>query len=156
MRRLFTVDETGLSTSALRWGEQTGHWRRLACRVFGEGSAPPSQLDLARASILAHGHVARDDLAGVLLGLDGVWLTRRPVRRYLPPPQRLIVVEGVPCGDGVQTLIDLAARLDDLRWEQALESALRLGLLSVDELLDALPALGRARIPGTARLRRAP
>ena len=154
MRRLFTVDEAGLTTSALRCGEQRGQWRRLARQVYGEGSMPPSPLDLARASVLAYGHVARDDLAGVLLGLDAVFLTRRPLRRYLVTPQHVIVVDGVPCGNGIQTLIDLAARLDDLQWEQALESALRKKLATVEELLDALPALGRARTPGTARIRR--
>ncbi|MBV8980050.1 MAG: hypothetical protein JO086_04045 [Acidimicrobiia bacterium] len=87
-------------------------------------------------------------------GLDGVYLTRRPLRRYLVAPQHTIVIDGVACGNGTQTLIDLAARLDDLRWEQALESALRKGLTSVDELTEALPALGRARIPGTRRVRR--
>jgi hypothetical protein len=90
----------------------------------------------------------------VLHGLDAVYLSHRPRRRYLPPHQRLVVVEGIPCGDGIQTMIDLAAMLDDLRWEQALESALRKGLLCAEELLDALPALGRARVPGTTRIRR--
>jgi hypothetical protein len=154
VRRLFTAEEAGLGRAALRWGEESGRWRHLARRVYGEGAEPASPVDLARATILAHNHVARDDLAGVILGLDGVRLTGRPVRRYLPPPQRLIVVEGVQCGNGIQTLIDLAAVLNDLRWEQALESALRKDLVSVDELVDAVPPLGRARIPGTARIRR--
>src|SRR5207302_3493224 len=99
VRRLFTADASGLSRAALRWGQSNGQWRHLARNVYGEGSAPPSARDLARASVLAHGHVARDDLAGVLLGLDAVVLMRRPLRRYLPPPQRLIVVEGVLCGN---------------------------------------------------------
>ena len=51
-------------------------------------------------------------------------------------------------------MIDLAADLDDLRWEQALESALRRRLVTVDELESLLPELGRGRIPGTARIRR--
>src|SRR5438270_181801 len=113
MRRLFTADEAGLTTSALRWGEQAGQWRRLGCRVYGDGPVPASALDLARASILARGAVARDDLAGVLHGLDSVALRTRPTRRYPPPPQRIVVVEGVSCGSGIQTLIDLAATLDD-------------------------------------------
>ncbi len=39
-------------------------------------------------------------------------------------------------------------------WEQALESALHKKLTTVDELVSALPALGRARTPGTVRIRR--
>ena len=154
MRRLFMADASGLSRSTLRWGEHTGRWRRVACQVYGEGPESPTPLDLARAKLLASGEVARDDIAGLLLGLDSVVFRDRPRRRYLPPPQRLVVVEGIRCGSGIQTLIDLAAILDDLRWEQALESALRNGLVTVDELLEALPALGRARVPGTARIRR--
>jgi len=154
MRRLFTADDSGLSTSELRWGEHKGKWRRVACKVYADGSEPPTPLDLARAKLLARGEVARDDIAGLLLGLDSVVFVDRPRRRYLPPPQRLVVVEGIQCGNGIQTLIDLAGMLDDLRWEQTLESALRRGLACVDELMDALPALGRARVPGTARVRR--
>jgi very-short-patch-repair endonuclease len=154
MRRLFTAEESGLSTSELRWGEHKGKWRRVACRVYGEGPEPPTPLDLARAELLARGEVARDDVAGLLLGLDSVVFLDRPRRRYLPPPQRLLVVEGIQCGNGIQTLIDLAARLDDLRWEQAYESGRRKGLVCDEEMLEALPALGRARIPGTARIRR--
>src|SRR3954470_792756 len=127
MRRLFTADASGLSTSALRWGEHTGQWRRLACQVYGDGPEPPSLLDMARAKLLASEEVARDDIAGLLLGLDSVVLLDRPRRRYLPPRQRLIVVEGIQCGNGIQTMIDLAAMLDDLRWEQSYESARRKG-----------------------------
>src|SRR5437868_2372805 len=118
MRRLFTADEAGLTTSTLRWGERTGKWRRLACQVYADGPAPASPLDLARASILARGLVARDNLAGVVHGLDAVSFRECPTRRYLPPHQRIVVVDGMLCGSGVQTLIDLAATLDDLAWEQ--------------------------------------
>ena len=60
MRRLFTSEQSGLSSSALRWGEHTGQWRRLACCVYGDGPTPPTPLDLARAKLLASGEVARD------------------------------------------------------------------------------------------------
>ena len=66
----------------------------------------------------------------------------------------LTVVEGVRCANGLLTLVDLAATLDDDTWEQALESALRKGLTTVDELESALPDLGGARVPGTSRMRR--
>jgi hypothetical protein len=51
-------------------------------------------------------------------------------------------------------LVDLAAVLDDLRWEQALESALRTRLVSIAALEELLPEMGRARVPGTSRMRR--
>ena len=53
----------------------------------------------------------------------------------------------------MQTLVDLAPLVSDLVWEQALESALRMELLSVDEAETQLPVLARAR-PGVARVRR--
>lgn len=51
-------------------------------------------------------------------------------------------------------MVDLAAVLDDLRWEQALESALRTRLVSIAALAELLPEMGRARVPGTSRMRR--
>jgi hypothetical protein len=52
-------------------------------------------------------------------------------------------------------MIDLAADLDDLGWEQALESAIRRRLTTIGDIERAVPALGAARIAGTARIRRA-
>jgi very-short-patch-repair endonuclease len=61
---------------------------------------------------------------------------------------------GVRCADGLATLVDLAASLDDLTWEQALESALRKRLTTVAAIEAELPVLGASRVPGTARIRR--
>jgi hypothetical protein len=66
----------------------------------------------------------------------------------------VVVRGGVRCADGLITLVDLAASLDDDQWEQALECALRLRLTSVAALEAALPALGASRVPGTVRIRR--
>jgi hypothetical protein len=60
-------------------------------------------------------------LAGVLHGLDGVVLDGRPTRRRTLPPGRIVRAGGILCADWFQTLIDLAATLDDTIWEQALE-----------------------------------
>jgi hypothetical protein len=54
-------------------------------------------------------------------------------------PTRVVAVGGIRCADGLQTLIDLSAVLDDDRWEQALESALRKQLCTVGGLEAALP-----------------
>ncbi len=157
MRRLFTAEQAaaaGVTRAALRWGERTGRWRRLEREVYGHGADPPDELDRARARVLAIGGVASGALAGVLLGLDGVVLDGRPTRRRALPPGRVVRAGGIPCADGFQTLVDLAATLDDTTWEQALESALRKRLTSIDELATALGNLGRSRTPGTTRIRR--
>ena len=61
---------------------------------------------------------------------------------------RVVLARGIRCTDGLQTMLDLAVSLNDLAWEQALESALRKRLLTVDEL--AVAATG----PGAPRIRR--
>jgi hypothetical protein len=157
VRKLFTTTEAmarGLTMSALKWGEATGRWRRLCKGVYAEGPDEPTAFDVALAEVLARHAVASGGLAGVMLGLDGVRLDGRPIRRRSLPDDRLLPIGGIRCTDGLQTMVDLAAVLDDLRWEQALESALRKRLLSVADLKSSLPALGRARVPGTARIRR--
>ncbi len=157
MRRLFTTSEAladGLTASGLRWGETRGRWRRVRHGVYAEGPEEVSPVDVARAAVLATKGIACGGLAAVLHGLDGVPLDGRPVRRRSLPGRRVVELDGLRCTDGLQTMIDLAADLDDLLWEQALESALRKRLLVVTDLERALPLLGQARVPGTARIRR--
>src|SRR5436190_17054405 len=164
MRRLFTTAEAndrGLSRAALRWGERTGRWRRIDINVYAEGPEPPSALDAARAAALATGGIAGGCVAGVLLALDAVELRgpdvsvplgrngRPGFRRRTVSPEHVVRIEGIACTDGPQTLIDLAAALDDLRWEQALESGLRKRLLSIDDLVS-----WPARVRGMSRVRR--
>jgi hypothetical protein len=115
--------------------------------VYAEGPKRITPLDRERARVIASGGVARGGLAGVLLGLDAARLDGRPTRRDALPPERLVVINDTPCADALQTLIDLAQLLDDDRWEQALESALRKKLVTIAEL-EAVPAgtHGRPRI----------
>ena len=145
MRRLYLTEELGLTRSALRWGERTGRWQRVDRGVWIEGSEEPNRLDRARAAVMATGGVASHHLAGVLHGLDsvrldGMWITLQPTagggrprtcRRRLPPAC-VVSVRGLPCTDGTRTLADLAVTLSDAVWEQALESALRKRLTSLD------------------------
>ena len=146
MRRLFTAAESGLSSNALRWGERVGRWRRVQRGVYADGPDPVTPLDRARARVLASQSAARGGLAGVLLGLDGVTLDGAPTRRSRVDS---IVVAGLPCADARQTLLDLAATLDDDRWEQALESALRKRVVRVAAFDDVPRGL-----PGSRRIRR--
>lgn len=145
MRRLFTSAESGLTPAALRWGEEKGRWRRVDIGVWVEGPDEPSRLDCARAAVVATGGVASHHLAGVLhgldsVGLDGTWVTvprnsngRRPrISRRALPPSCIVSVCGLRCTHGQRTLADLATSLSDAVWEQALESALRKGLASME------------------------
>ena len=156
LKRLVTVGRLraqGVTRDELRWGEHTGRWRRIARGVYREGPEPATALEVALAPFVRTGEVVGGALAGVLLGLDSVRV--EPVRRRPRSLNRAVVIDGwLVCTDGLQTLIDLAATFDDDRWEQALESALRMGLCTVADLEAALPELGRARAPGTARIRR--
>lgn len=157
MRRLFTTGEAlarGLTMSELKWGTRNGRWRRVRRNVYAKGPEDPTNLDRALAKVIVTGQVASGHLAAKLYDLDTVELDDRPVRRRILPPERIVEVHGFRCTDGLQTLVDLAATLDDLVWEHALESALRKGLLSIADLEAWLPRLGRSRVPGTARIRR--
>lgn len=167
MRSLyFTAAESGMTRAQLRHGEATGRFRRVGRATYRFGPEPVTPLDHCLALVVTTGGVASGRLSGVLLGLDAVDTPARDVS--LPPgaPNRhqrvrrrdligdVIEVGGIPCTDGLQTLIDLAHDLDDLQWEQALESALRKKLTTVGELELWLPELGRRRTPGVARMHR--
>jgi hypothetical protein len=163
MRRLYRTEELGLTPSALRWAERNGRWQRVDRGIWVEGPDEIVELDRARAAVLATGAVASHHLAGVLYGLDSVrlegkWMTlpltassgrQRACRRTLAP-HRIGCVAGVPCTDGLQTVVDLTSSLGDVVWEHALESALRKRLTSVDDVR----AVMTGRAAGALRARR--
>jgi very-short-patch-repair endonuclease len=152
---LFTTAEVHATEDALRWALYAGRIRRVRRAVYAVGPQAPTPLDRERAAVLRCGSgEARGALAGVLHRLDSVVLDGRPTRRDRLPPERVVVVGGVRCADGLATLIDLAALLDDLTWEQALESALRKRLTTIDAIEAELPRLSASRVPGTRRIRR--
>ena len=154
MRLLITTDEVRATRHALAWAVQKKRITTIGRGVYAVGSAEPTPLDRARAAVLRCGGEARGALAGVLHGLDSVVLDDRPTRRDRLPPARVVCVGGVRCADGLATLVDLAAVLDDLTWEQALESALRKRITTVAAIEAELPTLGASRVPGTKRIRR--
>jgi hypothetical protein len=154
VRRLFRTDEVVSTRAALRWAAEMRRITPLGRGVYGVGPEPPTKLDWARAAVLRCGGEARGHLAAVLHGLDSVCLDDWPTRRDRLAPDHVVDLGGTSCADGLSTLIDLAASVDDVTWEQALESALRKRLTVVAAIEDALPALGAARVPGTARIRR--
>jgi hypothetical protein len=147
MRRLFTTASSGLSKDELQWGERTGRWRRVQLGIYAEGPEPITPFDRERAKVIASRREARGGLAGVLHGLDSVELDGRPTRRNAL--DHTVLVAGLPCADGVQTLLDLASTLTDDVWEQAMESALHKRIATVDALR-VIPW----RWPGAARISR--
>lgn len=160
-----TIDELrqlGLTRTAIEGG-----WRRIARGVYGEGLSPATTVERAFAAVIVSGGVASGRVAAFLQALDcpavcGADFTvpptssgrRRGARRRLLPPDRVVVVAGLRCTDGLQTVLDLAADLDDLQWEQLLESALRKRLTTIVAVEAALDEMARARTPGTRRARR--
>jgi hypothetical protein len=156
MRRLFTCADAardGIFRAELRWGERQGRWCRAAHGVYAEGSAPLCDVDQARAEVLAARAVARALLAGVLHNLDNVRLSRHSSRLGKLDRDAVVIVEGVPCASELQTLIDLAAVLDNDQWEQALECVLRRRRVTISDIDARLPAMTASRTPGTARIR---
>lgn len=149
MRRLFTSAGSGLTSNALRWGEQTGAWVRVQRGVYAEGPEPATALDRERAQVLGADGTARGALVGVLLGLDSVRLDGMPLRKGRLIDDDTTVIGGVRCVSALQALVDLAARLDDDTWEQALESALRKHVVTFGAF-DELPG----NVPGVRRIRR--
>ena len=134
MRRLFTTAEIRATPDALRWAVEKKRLTSVGRGVYVVGPEPPTPLDEARAAVLRSKGEARGNLAGVLHGLDGVRLGGRPTRRDRLSPDHVVELDGIRCADGLNTLLDLAALLDDRTWEQAMESALRKHLTTIDAL----------------------
>jgi hypothetical protein len=135
--------------------------------VYRAGPHDPTHLERSVAVAVATDGTVSGALAALLLRFDAgaapvVDVTvdrtasakRSGLRHRLLAPERVIEVAGFRCTDGLQTLVDLAYRLDDDRWEQALESALRFGYVDIPAIEEELPHLGRQRIRGTRRIRR--
>lgn len=167
MRSLyFTAAESGLTRAQLRHGEAMGKWRRVTRTTYRFGADPVTLLDECLALVVVSGGAASGDVAGVLHGFDSVERRHPDVTLPIGSTNRherirrreligeVVEYAGIPCASALQTLVDLAAEVDDDTWEQMLESALRKKLVCIAELEAWLPELGRRRTPGTARIRR--
>ena len=160
MRRMFTLQE--LKRLGVSRTTRDNAWLRLTQGVYGEGKAPTTVFERALADVIATRGAASGRIAGALYGLDGIQVIgpdltvppgsghHRPgMRRRLLLPGDIRLVGDYCCTSPVLTMRDLAADVDDLVWEQALESALRKRLLTYDELESVIP-----RSPGADRMRR--
>src|SRR4051794_12403002 len=115
---MFTTKDAaarGITPSELRWGCHTGRWRLLDWGVYGHGPDHPTALDRAAAVVVRSGGIASGRLAGALHGLDairldGLDMTVPPgrsawmpgVRRRVLDPERITVLSGIRCTDGLQ------------------------------------------------------
>ncbi len=140
MRELRTVERvlaSGKTEDHIRWALKTGRWTHVAHGVVGRGSEPPSALDKARATALITGGVCHGLVAGELHRFDNVYAgepevlvsrnfsgRRSGVTRTIAMPSAARVGQ-VRCTHPADTLLELASRLDDDHWEQALEFCLR-------------------------------
>jgi len=165
--QFFIGSRSGRSRGRLRAGVAAGEWVVLGNDTYRHGGWPPTSLDRSLGVAVATDGVLSGSLAALMLGCDAggapnVDVTvdrlasteRRGLRHRLLAPERIIDVAGFRCTDGLQTLVDLAHRLPDDEWEQALESVARLDPGVVAALTAELPHLGRQRIRGTRRIER--
>jgi very-short-patch-repair endonuclease len=167
VREIFTTKELfafGLSPEAIRHGARTGEWSDAGYGCWAKGPAPVTDLERSIAGARATRGGISGTAAGEFYGLDNV--TTQRVDFTVPPDTsnlragarrryvKFAHVNGVRLTSGTQTLLDLAACLDDLTWEQALESALRKHLTAIDFVLAQLPVMSASRTPGVKRIRR--
>jgi hypothetical protein len=150
VRKLRTKSDlmaSGWSRARVQRELRHGSIRGIVRGVFGEGSDTPSELDVARATALVTGGVADAVMSAQLHGFDGVerWWPRvlvldgtsgkrTGVRRMKELPSETVIVGQVRCLPPPDTLLALAAILDDIHWEQALEFCLRRRLVTHEQL----------------------
>jgi hypothetical protein len=75
-------------------------------------------------------------------------------RRTVPVDDTSVFVDGVRCTSPLQTILDLAELLDDITWEQALETGLRRRHFAIADVAVLLPMLSKSRRHGSTRIRR--
>lgn len=163
----FIGDRSGRTRSQLRWDVASGRIHPVGHDVYRSGPGPATDLSRSLGAAIATDGVVSGRLAALLRRYDAgaaavaditvdrtASAKRSGLRHRLLAPDRIEVVAGFRCTDGLQTLVDLAHRLPDDPWEQALESAIRKGQVTAEALWEELPHLGRTRTKGTSRIRR--
>jgi hypothetical protein len=157
---------TSLSKDALLWRASKQQITRVARAAYVEAGAATELEKALAVAKAAHGvntgavaaalrHVDCPDVAGPCFIVPPTASGRRPgAKRLAYPADRICHLNGIPVVDGLQMLVDLAADLDDVLWEQSLESTLHRKLTTIQLLEAALPDLSRAKTKGVAVMRR--
>jgi hypothetical protein len=172
VRRIFTTEQAladGLTKDQLRWRVTAGKCLDMGRGVYAEGGQPATMLDQSIAGAIVTGGAVAGLAAAALFGgldldlddVDRPCFTLGPTASNKRGGARrtrligaVIEVNGVRVTDGLQTMLDLAAQLDDTRWEHALEAALRKRLTTIAAIKAALPLLAARRAKGAALIRR--
>jgi very-short-patch-repair endonuclease len=146
MATLFTRREAkaaGITDSRLEWAVEQGRYARVAYGVYFKGDRPPAPFEIELAQAMINGRRVGGPLAAALHGFDGF---------DSPADGNYKNVPKLPAHD---TLLSLAARVDDRRWEQALEWCLRKGKTTIERIEKALGAQrhGNRRIRRVLKLR---
>jgi hypothetical protein len=157
-RRVFSRRQflaAGHTDEELEWGVGR-RWVRLVYGWYAEGREPPTPSLMALGRMLAADGEASGLVAGKFLGLDSIEIPSDdiPRRRRGAISPELVLVNGIRCTNGLQTIVDIAPFVDDLVWEQALESALRKDLFKLEELASVVPLLTKSRTAGSPRIKR--
>jgi very-short-patch-repair endonuclease len=161
--------ELGATKDVIRHRLRKGRWERLSGDVFRLAGAPPSwrqSLMSARLSWGAGAAISHRTAAALwhLAGFEPgpIELTVPRTRRRAGPGivhrhplhrPDVTTVEGIPITTPARTLIDLASVAPREAVEEAMDDALRRGMVSVGLLRRRLGAIGRPGRPGVALMR---
>lgn len=161
----------GATDRMIRQRLATGRWDRLHPAVYRLAGAPPSWRQALLAACLGGGEgaVASHRAAAGLFGLSGidpgaVEITVPRGRRYRRagvvahetrrlPRVDVTVADRIPATSPARTLIDLSAVVEPDVLEEALDDALRSGLVSLPRLRWRMSELKRCGLAGIAVMR---
>lgn len=157
-RRVFSRDQfiaRGGTRHELEYGVGR-RWVRIGQGWYADGPEQPDAFMRALGRMLSADGQASGLVAAVQLGLDSIRVPQEeiPRRRRVAVSSEPVKVRGIWCANGLQTMVDIAPYVDDLVWEQALESALRMDLFKPDELWSIVPLLTKSRTAGSPRIKR--
>lgn len=163
------LESVGFSGALIQKRVAQGRWLRREHGVYQVDYRPQSWTERVQTAILAAGteSLASHRTALRLWNLDGV--TAAPVEitvtfGHLPLPEGVVVhrtrrirdgdrVKGVPVTSIPRTLLDCAAVLPPVIVAKAVDSAIRLRLVTIEELSDFVETRGGRGVKGTRRLR---
>ena len=168
------LDEIGVSRQQVNHLVERGAIKRLDPQVYRVAGVPPSWRGdlsagahgLGPSSLVSYRAAARlhqfDQFHEPILEFTvarrrrgGFFLNATIHTSLVMPPRDIVMVDGLRVTHPVRTIIDLAAlRIRERRLEAAVDSALRLGLASLDDIVERLLELRGKGRSGVRRLDR--